>query len=764
MNVPNYDNLRTSIQGGSRGTATAPGFQAPRVDGPQEQMSADVIGKQGEALTKAAMGFAATIAEAEEKAQKEADEIRVLDAVNLAKEKQYDLTYANGTGYQSQAGLKALQRDGETDLANEYADAFKNHANDIASTLGNERQRQMFAKHADAMRLEIYGGAERHMAKEFTTYKNSVYNGIVSTGVRDISVNYTDTAMPTEDNPEGGKVYQSAKTIEGAVRASARLNGLSQLEADGAVLKATSSAHRVAVEAALSDGNVDHADKYLKSFGWQMSATDLLKAKSDVKKEMIVRDANLIGAGAIRAVAPNIFAGDTDRAWGVLKHQESGGNHWGKNGAPLTSPSGAIGLAQIMPDTGPEAAKMAGVKWKPELFNQKRTGDPVKDRAAEEYNETLGRAYFNAKLVKYDGDMRKAWAAYNAGDKWVDAAIAASEKDAKTGAYRTSQSPTDWFDKLNNDGRTAANRKQTREYVENNTAAYQKGEGQPAVPTLMDVYQRVDESLMARYGNNVDPSLRQHARDVAAREFKALNDAKKTHEEETVTAVQRELVANGGKYEDLAPGLRTKIPPGKVDDLKGFAKRISAPETDWSLFYKLSADPALLANVQLDTFKDKLADGEFKHLVTMQTNLKSKGPEAATNFRSAHQVFDQYVKSAGLTARPNDAAGQEKVGRLAVTFQERLTAAEQANGGKLTAIQVNEVAASVFKPTETSGKIWNSKTVAGLVGAEDRVQVPAAERAKIVAALTKQGAPINESVIEDLYRRANRIPQYQKKQ
>lgn len=43
--------------------------------------------------------------------------------------------------------------------------------------------------------------------------------------------------------------------------------------------------------------------------------------------------------------------------------QESGGNQYGKDGTPLVSPKGAVGVAQVMEDTGPEAARLAGVPW-----------------------------------------------------------------------------------------------------------------------------------------------------------------------------------------------------------------------------------------------------------------------------------------------------------------------------------------------------------------------------------------------------------------
>lgn len=83
--------------------------------------------------------------------------------------------------------------------------------------------------------------------------------------------------------------------------------------------------------------------------------------------------------------------------------QESNGRQFDENGNPLTSSAGAIGIGQIMPDTAPEAARMAGLPWDEERYRN----DP-------EYNAALGEAYF---LNMYDrfGSLELASAAYNAG-------------------------------------------------------------------------------------------------------------------------------------------------------------------------------------------------------------------------------------------------------------------------------------------------------------------------------------------------------------
>jgi hypothetical protein len=89
----------------------------------------------------------------------------------------------------------------------------------------------------------------------------------------------------------------------------------------------------------------------------------------------------------------------------VIK-QESNGKQ------SAVSPKGAIGVAQIMPNTAYDAAKAAGLPYD---FNRLKN-DP-------EYNAALGKAYLDKMLAKYNGNEAHALVAYNWGpgnaDKWI---------------------------------------------------------------------------------------------------------------------------------------------------------------------------------------------------------------------------------------------------------------------------------------------------------------------------------------------------------
>jgi hypothetical protein len=106
-----------------------------------------------------------------------------------------------------------------------------------------------------------------------------------------------------------------------------------------------------------------------------------------------------------------------------LLRAESNGRQVDENGNPLTSPKGATGIAQIMPKTGPEAAKLAGLPW-----------DEQKFKYDANYNAALGKAYFDHQTNVFGGDPEKGAAAYNAGPGRLREAMAMAA--ANGGSYK----------------------------------------------------------------------------------------------------------------------------------------------------------------------------------------------------------------------------------------------------------------------------------------------------------------------------------------
>lgn len=127
----------------------------------------------------------------------------------------------------------------------------------------------------------------------------------------------------------------------------------------------------------------------------------------------------------------------------VIPVESFGGKQFDpETGKPLTSKAGAVGIAQVMEDTGPEAAALAGLPW-----------DRDRWLHDEEYNKALGEAYY-LSLYRRFGSLDKADAAYNAGPTFVQNALDASGGDmtafinslpAETQEYlkKTGSMPTD---------------------------------------------------------------------------------------------------------------------------------------------------------------------------------------------------------------------------------------------------------------------------------------------------------------------------------
>lgn len=101
------------------------------------------------------------------------------------------------------------------------------------------------------------------------------------------------------------------------------------------------------------------------------------------------------------------LSGGIDELFKRVISAESGGKHYDEKGGLLTSPAGAQGITQLMPDT----ARNPGF------------GIQGVQNASESEYKRVGREYLGALMSRYNGDKEKALAAYNAGLGWVDKAI-----------------------------------------------------------------------------------------------------------------------------------------------------------------------------------------------------------------------------------------------------------------------------------------------------------------------------------------------------
>lgn len=193
--------------------------------------------------------------------------------------------------------------------------------------------------------------------------------------------------------------------------------------------------------------------------------------------------------GSILGKAGEVTGTNEEKAEKLLPfliNQESGGNN------NAVSPKGARGLTQVMPKTGEDPGY--GVA-------------PLKDQSPEEYRR-FGKDYLVAMLNKYDGDVEKSLAAYNAGPGNVDGWVAASANEVaaaqgQLGQRTMSNNAADGAaqDLVNNFGSNATVGSVTDQLVKGDFAGADANKVRNQIRKIMEM------SASKEYGGTGSPSI-----------------------------------------------------------------------------------------------------------------------------------------------------------------------------------------------------------------------------------------------------------------
>lgn len=285
--------------------------------------------------------------------------------------------YAVGSGLMDdpKEGLMTLQGKNAIGQAPGYIQKFDKEMQTIAGALP-ESARNVFLKHAQQQRMQFATQAERHELGQRRQYESGQQDGYLSLQVQQAI-----------SNPQ--LFNQSALNARASIMAYGQAHGQSPEEIESNWVQWREQAGKQATDAI-------YTALYQRKMG------------PDGRIEVT----NTASEGQL---------------FSAMIWHESGGNQFSKDGVPLVSPKGAVGVAQVMEDTGPEAARLAGVEWD----RDKWLNDP-------RYNAKLGQAYFGAQMKKYDNNPVLAVAAYNAGPGSVDGWIK-KFGDPRTGAISNEQ-------------------------------------------------------------------------------------------------------------------------------------------------------------------------------------------------------------------------------------------------------------------------------------------------------------------------------------
>ncbi|MGL4265207.1 MAG: transglycosylase SLT domain-containing protein [Afipia sp.] len=703
MKVPTYDTPQVGANIRPAARLDAPAM--PDVAGQQLQQT-------GQALSRAGL----QMQQIEIDRQNEINQLKFDDAANRAKEAALRLKHDPQAGFFNLKGSDAYLRPDGKDLATEYGDNLRKELEQVSAGLDNDAQRQAFTKFSENLLTGFRAEAMAHDRKEFVTHSLSVSEGIMATAMREISLNW--------DKPE--TIDQAQARIEAETYRQAKLQGKSAEWQEATVRKLTSGAHILAVKAALENNNPVYAASYMKKYASKMEADDIMKANAEIGKQADLQIGVGLATQAVQQAAPKLAPTDADRAFNILLGTESGGKQFAANGQPLTSPKGAIGIAQVMPGTAPEAAKLAGLPW-----------DENRYRTDPEYNKALGRAYFTKQLQDFGGDLSLAYAAYNAGPGAVRKALSNSQKPVMVNASADPNAPKQisWLSLLP---------QETQQYVAKNMAAFNGGAGQPARPTLADI----DAQLMSNPAIAGNPQRLKIAREEAARQWKVQEDAIKQREEEGTSNAMRMLVANGGRFADLPASVRNAIPPKEVDNVLGFGVRVAKGEdiTSPLLYAKLSADPAQLgrmSDAQFFMLRRELSETDFKHFANERAKQMG-GAQGANgpgdiNSGAIKQTLDARMRMLGIDPTPKDDGGKDaaRVGAIRQFVDQYFIGAQREAGKKFTDAEVAQHLDGLFAKNATF-RGWFSDSSGPMLGMKAG-DIPSADRDALKAAFKRRG-------------------------
>lgn len=683
---------------------------------------------------------------------KDAKQTRLLDASTQMQAHVQDAMYGSN-GALTKSGADAfLGSNGKTVSDLTFDDALKRQ-NEIADTLGDEEQKTAFKQHTNSMLMSMRGQLMGHEAQQHRVYTQSTLESSNAVQQRNIELGYNNT-------PD---MQTSVAQLKANSNQLAKLHGYDQGWADVHAQTNISGALGNAVDAAI--GNQDHktALNIMQNFAKDMNQNDLLK---NYKKITKVQDET----AAVNAVTSTVqsFAGafnpqDGDRLTNLIRGAESSHQHFQENGQPTTSSEGATGAMQVMPNTGPEAAKLAGVQWNKELFNRARTGNKALDDEATAYNNKLGTAYFQKQLQDNHGDIQLALASYNAGPDATQKAV----KDAQ-------KSGGDWLSLLP---------KETQQYVAKISEQFAAGGGKPMPPTL----QQLQNHALGQLPN---PTLeqRQIVLQEASRQHTVNQAAIKDYEDYTVGEALRTLDNNGGDYNGLPTQLRTALPPEKIAAVQGFAEKIAQHQDlqnnqRWAEFQSLPTSELA-----------KMTPASFyaEHRTHLDTAHLEKGEAIITAARAQAtgkvpkqdhlEIFStsERIKKAAQAATILPSLGgkvsedqSQRFGQFETTIEQRVRDFENRAPGNrkasseelqhiidttlLDTVSVDEFGRDPKRPLVTLNDTELNKAYV-TIGKEDikLASIPLAQRSTIINKLQSRNLPVTENAIAQLWVSANK--------
>lgn len=581
--------------------------------------------------------------------QEQANQVRLLDAMNRMRASMNDLTYSKERGFRNLHGEAAIYRPDGRDLSDEYSELLSNSASEIEASLGNDRQKQDFQLRSAELMTAFRSDVQAHQMREFDRHSISVADGSFSLAIED--------AMKNWDNQD--KISESLDRAKTAIIMAGKTRGESSTEMHSKMRVAESALHASVIETAMSASNPTYASKYFAANAAKMTFDDTIKAEKALRTAVSRQKVEAAVEKATRGSAELLEPTDSSVIWRLLLLRESGGKQLDRiTGAPITSKKGAIGIAQVMPETAREVAKKHGIEF-----------DEQKYKYDETYNSRLGRLYLDEQLKTFGGNVRMALAAYNAGPGRVKTAMKMATLAGK---------PEKWLDYTPNE---------TQEYVTSIWGKYTSGAGRPKPIGKQEFI----DSVVSQLGES-NPDERARATQAAEHRFSIIQSDRKAKADDAYADAIRALEQSGGNMNSIPPAIMARVEPEKKDNLLSIAKRFveKSDDTNLSVYLYLSDDEKLkrMSDAQMFAMKGELSEADLKHfvdrrqrLITNQVNDK-KDTSGDLNTSAINSAIATSLRMSGRDPTPKDGSKEAQVVGLLHKIVREAALRKQAQLGR----------------------------------------------------------------------------------
>lgn len=206
----------------------------------------------------------------------------------------------------------------------------------------------------------------------------------------------------------------------------------------------------------------------------------------------------------------------------------------------------------------------------------------------------------------------------------------------------------------------------------------------------------------------------------------------------------------------------------KIDDRIKMLRKGIEPETSWDDYYNLRQMASYpetrnqFLKINMLDYRNKLADGEFKQLVDLQSSMVNKDGKAdplLDGFRTHSEIVNSTLNEIGVDPTPKPGSSAAKsVNRFRQLVDQQIIVKQEATGKKVSSKDVEEIANQLASKVITDkGWLWDSKKRAFELENPDIADVsvkdiPLAEKQKIEAYLRRTGRAINNETITQFYK------------